>query len=115
MGVSTKGIGDFFKPRRQFKKSEILIEAARLFDKEISQKEAESLLEDAESKFWSDTNDILEIYKEEPVFEGQFSNQSYKERVFEAFEDFNNQNDRNILNDWEKLFSIYHMLFMVEE
>ena len=28
-GVSTKGIGDFFKPRRQFKKSEILIEAAR--------------------------------------------------------------------------------------
>ena len=83
-GVSTKGIGDFFKPRRQFKKSEILIEAARLFDKEISQKEAESLLEEAESKFWSDTNDILEIYKEEPVFEGQFSNQSYKERVFEA-------------------------------
>ena len=80
-GVSTKGIGDFFKPRRQFKKSEILIEAARLFDKEISQKEAESLLEEAESKFWSDTNDILEIYKEEPVFEGQFSNQSYKERV----------------------------------
>ena len=106
-GVSTKGIGDFFKPRRQFKKSEILIEAARLFDKEISQKEAESLLEDAESKFWSDTNDILEIYKEEPVFEGQFSNQSYKERVFEAFEDFNNQNDRNILNEWKKI--IFHL------
>ena len=106
-GVSTKGIGDFFKPRRQFKKSEILIEAARLFDKEISQKEAESLLEDAKSKFWSDTNDILEIYKEEPVFEGQFSNESYKERVLEAFEDFDNQNDRNILTEWEKI--IFHL------
>ena len=106
-GVSTRGIGDFFKPRRQYKKSDILIEAANLLNQEISQKDAENLLEKTTSKFWSDKNDILEVYKEEPVFEGQFSNESYKERVYEAMENFNSQNNRNILNEWEKM--VFHL------
>ena len=106
-GVSTKGIGDFFKPRRQFKKANILIEAAKILNKEVSQEEAEVLLENSQSKFWSDTNDIIEVYKEEPIFEGKFSNESYKARVYEAIEDFNNQNERNILKEWENI--IFHL------
>jgi hydroxymethylglutaryl-CoA synthase len=106
-GVSTKGIGDFFKPRRTFKRSSILIEAAKLLDQDISSNEAEELLAKSESKFWSDSNEIVEVYKEEPIFEGQFSNESYKDRVFEAIEDFNNQNNRNILTDWENI--IFHL------
>ena len=106
-GVSTKGIGDFFKPRRIFKKSNILIEAAKLFGKEVSSSEAEKLLNKADSKFWSDSNDFVEVYKEEPIFEGQFSNESYKERVYEAIEDFNEQNQRDILSDWENI--IFHL------
>ena len=95
-GVSTKGIGDFFKPRRQYKKSNILIEAAKILNKDISQDEADELLEKSQSKFWSDSNDIIEVYKEESVFEGQFSNESYKARVYEAIEDFNSQNIKEI-------------------
>ncbi len=106
-GVSTKGIGDFFKPRRQYKKSNILIEAAKILNKDISQDDADELLEKSQSKFWSDSNDIIEVYKEEPVFEGQFSNESYKARVYEAFEDFNSQNKRNILKEWESV--IFHL------
>ena len=106
-GVSTKGIGDFFKPRRSFKKSNILIEAAEILGKEVSTDEANLLLEKANSKFWSDSNDIIEVYKEEPVFEGQFSNESYRERVHEAIEDFNNQNERDILNEWENI--VFHL------
>ena len=106
-GVSTKGIGDFFKPRRQYKKANVLIEAAKILNKEVSQEEAEVLLENSQSKFWSDTNDIIEVYKEEPIFEGQFSNESYKARVYEAIEDFNNQNKRNILKEWENI--IFHL------
>ena len=30
-----------------------------------------------------------------------------KKECFEAFEDFNNQNDRNILTEWEKI--IFHL------
>ena len=106
-GVSTKGIGDFFKPRRQYKKAKILIEEAKILNKEVSLEEAETLLENTQSKFWSDTNDIIEVYKEEPIFEGQFSNESYKARVYEAIEDFNNQNERNILKEWENI--IFHL------
>ena len=58
-------------------------------------------------KFWSDSNEIVEVYKEEPIFEGQFSNESYQERVYEAIENFNEQNKRNILNDWENI--IFHL------
>ena len=106
-GVSTKGIGDFFKPRRSFKRSNILIEAAKLLNKEITSNEAETLLAKSNSKFWSDSNEIIEVYKEEPIFEGQFSNESYKERVYEAIENFNEQNQRNILSDWENI--IFHL------
>jgi hydroxymethylglutaryl-CoA synthase len=106
-GVSSKGIGDFFKPRRQYNKANILIEAAKILNKEVSKQEAEELLEKSKSKFWSDTNDIIEVHKEEPIFEGQFSNESYKERVYEAIEDFNNQNESNILKDWENI--IFHL------
>ena len=106
-GVSTKGIGDFFKPRRIFKKSNILIEAAKLMGKEVSLNEAESLLDKADSKFWSDSNDLVEVYKEEPIFEGQYSNESYKERVYEAIENFNEQNQSDILNEWENI--IFHL------
>ena len=65
--------------------------------KNISSNEAEELLAKSDSKFWSDSNEIVEVYKEEPIFEGQFSNESYKDRVSEAIENFNNQNKRNIL------------------
>tara|TARA_A100000164_G_scaffold199230_1_gene176878 strand:- start:2719 stop:4161 length:1443 start_codon:yes stop_codon:yes gene_type:complete len=106
-GVSTKGIGDFFKPRRVFKKSNILIEAAKLLGQDVSENEAEIILESANSKFWSDTNDLVEIYKEEPIFEGQFSNESYKERVHEAIENFNEQNQIDILTEWENI--IFHL------
>ena len=106
-GVSTKGIGDFFKPRRVYKKSNILVEAAKLLGKEVSSSEAEKLLNKADSKFWSDSNDFVEVYKEEPIFEGQFSNESYKERVYEAIENFNEQNQRDILSDWENI--IFHL------
>ena len=106
-GVATKSENDFFKPRRQYKKANILIEAAKILNKEVSQEEAETLLENTQSKFWSDTNDIIEVYKEEPIFEGQFSNESYKARVYEAIEDFNNQNERNILKEWENI--VFHL------
>ncbi|MBT6214356.1 MAG: hypothetical protein HOI37_02290, partial [Cryomorphaceae bacterium] len=36
-----------------------------------------------------------------------FSNDSYKERINEAIENFNDQNQRNILNEWENI--IFHL------
>ena len=79
----------------------------KLFGKEVSVNEAEDLINISDSKFWSDSNDLVEVYKEEPIFEGQFSNESYKERVHEAIDNFNEQNQRDILSDWENI--IFHL------
>ncbi|MDG2372016.1 MAG: hydroxymethylglutaryl-CoA synthase [Flavobacteriaceae bacterium] len=106
-GIATKSVGDFFKPRRVHNKKEILKETASLFGKEISDKEALNILNDNKSEFWSYSNTNFELHKEEPIFEGQFSNECYQERIFEALDHFISQKKVNILKDWNHL--IFHL------
>jgi hydroxymethylglutaryl-CoA synthase len=69
VGVATEGVFDFFKPRRNFYKEEIL--------------------QTENNPEW---NGVLEnevnIYKEQPVFDGQYSNQCYISRITEAYEHY---------------------------
>jgi len=106
-GVATKSVNDFFKPRRVHNKKEILKETANLFGKEISDNEALDILNNNKSKFWSYSNANFEIYKEEPIFDGPFSNQCYQERIFEALDHFTSQKKVNILKEWNHL--IFHL------
>ncbi|MFQ3351255.1 MAG: hydroxymethylglutaryl-CoA synthase [Candidatus Marivariicella framensis] len=106
-GVATKSVGDFFKPRRVYDKEEILKETAKLLGKEISNDEASKILNKNNSEFWSSSNANFEIYKEEPIFEGQFSNECYEERIFEALDHFISQKNINIFEDWNHL--IFHL------
>ena len=106
-GVATKSVGDFFKPRRLFNKKEVLKETAKLLGNEISDKQAIAILNKNQSEFWSSSNTNFELYKEEPVFEGQFSNECYKERIFEALDHFISQKKINIIEDWDHL--IFHL------
>jgi len=59
-GVATESVFDFFKPRRHFKK-ENLINAPENFPEKI------------------------EVFTDEPVFDGQYSNQCYQDRIREAY------------------------------
>lgn len=59
-GVATESVFDFFKPRRHFKKEE-LMNAPENFPEKI------------------------EIFTDEPVFDGQYSNQCYQDRIREAY------------------------------
>jgi hydroxymethylglutaryl-CoA synthase len=59
-GVATESVFDFFKPRRHFKKGE-LTNAPENFPEKI------------------------EIFTDEPVFDGQYSNQCYQDRIREAY------------------------------
>jgi hydroxymethylglutaryl-CoA synthase len=76
VGVATEGVFDFFKPRRTITKQEAL--------------QLENNLE------W---NGILEneitIYKEQPVFDGQYSNQCYINRITEAYEHFKTESHQH--------------------
>ncbi|CAN1551492.1 init_cond_enzymes domain containing protein [Flavobacteriaceae bacterium] len=68
-GVSTKGVFDFFKPYRTLSKTEITGNTTN-----------ESWFDNLESE--------IEIHKDQPVFDGQYSNQCYMDRTKEAYFSF---------------------------
>ncbi|SEM09733.1 hydroxymethylglutaryl-CoA synthase [Chryseobacterium taichungense] len=62
-GIATESVFDFFKPRRHFKKEE-LVNAPESYPEKI------------------------EVFTDEPVFDGQYSNQCYQDRIREAYEHY---------------------------
>lgn len=86
VGVSTEGVFDFFKPRRSFSKSEIT--------KSPENEEWFGVLENEVS-----------IYKEQPVFDGQYSNQCYINRITEAYEHFKKESQQTgkVYENWASI------------
>jgi hydroxymethylglutaryl-CoA synthase len=86
VGVATEGVFDFFKPRRNFSKEEIL-----------------------QSQNNPEWNGVLEneinIYKEQPVFDGQYSNQCYINRISEAYEHFKTESKQTgkVYENWSAI------------
>lgn len=86
VGVSTQGVFDFFKPRRYFTKEEAL---------------------QVENN--PDWNGVLEneiaIYKEQPVFDGQYSNQCYINRICGAYEHYKSESNQavKLYENWENI------------
>lgn len=66
IGISTSGVFDFFKPRRYFEKETILKE------------DASEILSESE----------ISVYKEQPVFDGHYSNECYISRIKNAYTNF---------------------------
>lgn len=62
-GIATESVFDFFKPRRHFKKEDFT-NAPESFPEKI------------------------EIFTDEPVFDGQYSNQCYQDRIREAYDHY---------------------------
>ena len=104
-GVATKSENDFFKPRRAFDKTTLINEIISKLQLNISDKEFEKNLSD--SSFWNNNSDIIEVFKDEPIFDGQFSNSCYVDRMQEAFAHFQEQKKTDFLNDWNHL--IFHL------
>ena len=65
-GVATESVFDFFKPRRAALKSDLTSATEFMPDK-------------------------IEIFTDEPVFDGQYSNQCYQDRIREAYEHYKEQ------------------------
>ncbi|NBU51398.1 MAG: hydroxymethylglutaryl-CoA synthase family protein [Chitinophagia bacterium] len=106
-GVATKSEGDFFKPRRVFDKAELLIETAHILGQTLSREDAELLMQNNNSSFWNLSGSQLEVFKEEPVFDGPFSNECYRARITEALENFGQQAQINYLEEWQHL--VFHL------
>jgi hydroxymethylglutaryl-CoA synthase len=84
--VSTKGVFDFFKPYRTISKTEI-----------IGNIKNEPWFENLESE--------IEIHKDQPVFDGQYSNECYTDRTREAYFSLKKikNTEESLYNSWEKI------------
>lgn len=85
IGVATEGVFDFFKPRRNLSKESLKLE---------NNPEWNGILE----------NEIT-IYKEQPVFDGQYSNTCYINRITEAYQHYKNESNQTgiIYQNWENI------------
>lgn len=82
-GVATESVFDFFKPRRHFKKED-LTNAPESFP------------------------DKIEVFTDEPVFDGQYSNQCYQDRIREAYQHYEEVSGKTKPSDnWK--YIIFHL------
>ncbi len=86
VGVATQGVFDFFKPRRYVSKNDILNTT------------------DNPEWFGIQENEIA-FYKEQPVFDGHYSNQCYINRTYEAYSHYKEiTNQTGVLyQNWENI------------
>lgn len=86
VGVSTEGVFDFFKPRRYQSK--------------------ESITQDASNPEWFGVleNEVA-FYKEQPIFDGQYSNQCYINRIADAYFHYKKVSNQKqpIYQNWENV------------
>ena len=104
-GISTKSENDFFKPRRTFNKKDLINEIISKLNLNISENDFEEKF--SESIFWNNNSEIIEVFKDEPVFDGQFSNACYVDRMQEAFIHFEKNQKTDFLNEWDHI--IFHL------
>jgi hydroxymethylglutaryl-CoA synthase len=84
--TSTKGVFDFFKPYRTISK--------------------EAITGSNENKAWFDNLEAkIEIHKDQPVFDGQYSNQCYMDRTRNAYFSFKKLNNsaETLYTTWESI------------
>ncbi len=118
IGVATQGVHDFFKPKRSFDKKTVIEEVLKLAGVEnISAEEILAKLPNSlEVTGILDDNDTkLSLHKDTPIFDGPYSNQTYQNRIREAFYDFRKKKitknklseNEPVLNRWGRL--IFHL------
>lgn len=86
-GVSTSGVFDFFKPKITIQKTEVT--------------------NNSNNEDWFGVLETeITIAKEQPVFDGQYSNECYINRITEAYNHYKKEsNQKNVIfNDWELIF-----------
>ena len=117
-GVATLGVHDFFKPKKEVSKLQIIQEVLDLAG--VTNISAEETLTKLSKSLTVngilDDNDAkLSLRKDTPIFDGQYSNFTYQNRIREAFINFKNKKQTKdqlrenaaVLGNWERL--IFHL------
>jgi len=117
-GVATMGIHDFYKPLHPISKKQIIEEVLNLAG--ITNKKAEDILnnlpETLKVNNIIDSNEaILTLHKDTPIFDGPLSNQTYQNRIREAYSNFRQKMEQqgqltpveSTINRWSRL--VFHL------
>jgi hydroxymethylglutaryl-CoA synthase len=117
-GVAMTSVHDFFKPKRSFSKSAVVDEILELIENHdfTHTKLLNKIPDTLAVKGMLDTNEhTLTIHKDTPIFDGQYSNQCYQDRIREAYQQFrarheqkgSMQMDDNLLERWSRI--VFHL------
>lgn len=87
VGVATEGVFDFFKPYQTISKTDFTTDAP-IFD-------ANNVLEQE-----------ISLHREQPVFDGQYSNECYINRITEAYQHFcaKQNSERKPFEEWKQIW-----------
>ena len=96
-GVSTTPVHDFFKPRREVSISSVIthvLQLARETGATLKEGLAESMVKHLPEStvrrlgIFAHGEDSIKVHRDEPLFDGQFSNRCYRDAVKQAFTHF---------------------------
>ena len=121
-GISTTPVHDFFKPRRELSLTSVITHVLQLA------KEAGATLKDGLAErmvkhlpestvrrlgIFAHGEEMVQVHRDEPIFDGQFSNRCYQEAVKTAFLDFqrkaikdkryNSKEDEILTSQWIRI------------
>lgn len=114
VGTATRPVHDFFKPRLSVSKRALLQEALQLAGQE--QVDVDALLTRLEGQLeqqglWDTNEDVFQLHKDTPVFDGPYSNECYQERIRQALADFRQKaglpEQEAVTDNWRRL--IFHL------
>lgn len=114
IGVGTYSEHDFYKPLRHVSKQQLMKEALDLAG--VSNLKATDVLAKLNGSLEvhgviDDNDEILTLHKDTPIFDGQFSNLTYQNRIREAYQNFRSKaQSKDILSDEESILSRWSRL-----
>ncbi len=88
-GVATVDVHDFFKPVRQIKREDAIQEALKLVYLNANPEIPEAQVQPNPALGVFDATDAyVHLHRDTPIFDGQYSNDCYQERIRQAYQSF---------------------------
>ncbi len=113
-GVATRCVNDFFKPTRRVRKADLIREVLDLVGVQgVNVEEVLAQLDSTiEVRGTIDCNEHdLTLHKMTPVFDGQYSNECYQNRIYEAYQHYRQAagmgKNEPLLVNWSRL--VFHL------
>ena len=106
-GVATDNIFDFFKSRRVISKKELFDKISQVINFEDYQKDKVKELVEKNKPFLGINETNIQIFKDEPIFQGKYSNDSYQRLIKKSYFNLKKKINENLAKVWNQI--IFHI------